>query len=315
MQLIDRRVWACSEGTEQVLQWLERNNVSATFFVLGQSLSSSYGRSVLKRMHRKGHNVENHSYDHSSFTDIDEGTMRWQLEETSRLIRDAIGRKPRYFRPPYGSINDWMVGVVQSVGLTAVNWNIDTNDWAGQVWGMPSQIAGHGGQGPIILQHDRSFDEDCQDEALKQARRRGFRPVTLDVCLGHKNEAEIAVPDDATTSQGLSSSSSSSTTTTAATPTAHHGGRHRHHPRPAEQTPFRLVDGKPVWSKVDPDHPSDVASSSSDLAPLNAHEPADSPGDSHASTDRKKPSHVYVEGRVAPINHDTCPLHEMEQKE
>lgn len=58
------------------------------------------------QIRKAGHEVQSHSYDHADFTGLDAGSMRYQLEQTGRLIKKATGQSPRYFRPPYGYVND-----------------------------------------------------------------------------------------------------------------------------------------------------------------------------------------------------------------
>ena len=50
--------------------------------------------------------MQSHSYDHADFTQLDEGGMRWQLDRTAALTKKATGKSPKYFRPPYGYVND-----------------------------------------------------------------------------------------------------------------------------------------------------------------------------------------------------------------
>jgi hypothetical protein len=113
--------------------------------------------------------------------------MRWQLQKTAELIEMATGRRPRFFRPPYGSVNWDVKSASKREGLQVVNWAIDTNDWAGGAWNTANLIGEfYGNGGPIILQHDRNFDEEAQDAALRTAKRRGYIPVTLSECLSGK---------------------------------------------------------------------------------------------------------------------------------
>jgi hypothetical protein len=150
-------------------------------------LESGWEQKLARKISSSGHEVESHSYNHADFTGLGMGDMRWQLQKTAELIEMATGKRPKFFRPPYGSVNWDVKSASKREGLQVVNWAIDTNDWAGGAWNTANLIGEyHGNGGPIILQHDRNFDEEAQDAALRTARRRGYIPVTLSECLSGK---------------------------------------------------------------------------------------------------------------------------------
>ena len=91
-----------------MLDWLKSNGVKATFFVLGESLESDWAQSMARKIKKAGHDVESHSYNHADFTQLDAGSIQWQLEHTADLIERATGRRSRYFRPPYGFVSDYV---------------------------------------------------------------------------------------------------------------------------------------------------------------------------------------------------------------
>ncbi|KAI8847777.1 hypothetical protein BC829DRAFT_395526, partial [Chytridium lagenaria] len=39
-------------------------------------------------------------------------------------VKSVIGRYPRYFRFPYGDIDDRLRAIIYTLGLRAVHWNI-----------------------------------------------------------------------------------------------------------------------------------------------------------------------------------------------
>lgn len=78
-------------------------------------------------------------------------------------------------------------------GYEVVNWSVDPNDWAGNAWSLPDLIEG---RGPIILQHDRNFEAQVQDQALSRARKMGYQMVSLTECLTGKQDAAPEVPEE-----------------------------------------------------------------------------------------------------------------------
>eukprot|EP00842_Homolaphlyctis_polyrhiza_P002746 jgi/Hompol1/3472/HPOL_006554-RA len=47
---------------------------------------------------------------------------------TAKAIRQVIGVTPKYFRCPFGDIDDRVRAVIKTMNLTIVMWNRDTGD-------------------------------------------------------------------------------------------------------------------------------------------------------------------------------------------
>ncbi len=91
-----------SENTPKLLEILRRKGVTATFFILGNSLYDHHNRQILKKMYRAGHNIASHGYDHTPLTYMGPDGVKEQLEQTSSLMNDIIGIRPRFVRAPEG---------------------------------------------------------------------------------------------------------------------------------------------------------------------------------------------------------------------
>lgn len=95
----------------KILPYLEQEGIKATFFVIGQS-----GKNVPQWLTKEsvaGHLVENHSFYHSCFGFVKKyhcgplplSAAIWEINETSKIIENATGKQPRFFRPPYLAMN------------------------------------------------------------------------------------------------------------------------------------------------------------------------------------------------------------------
>ena len=132
-------------NTPAVLQALADLNLKATFFVNGNKLdASAANRQTMRDELAAGFPVQNHTYDHESFTGASTGTppmtdaqVKSELEDTSAAIVNAGGPKPTLYRPPYGDINAYYDLIAQNLGYRIVmpwssNANIvDSQDWTG----------------------------------------------------------------------------------------------------------------------------------------------------------------------------------------
>jgi peptidoglycan/xylan/chitin deacetylase (PgdA/CDA1 family) len=133
-------------NTPAVVQALKELNLKATFFINGNKLDGSpTNQQVLRDEVAGGFGVQNHTYDHASFTGASTGTpplseaqVRSELEDASTAITNAGAPKPTLYRPPYGDINAYYDLIARNLGYRIVmpwgtpNGNIvDSRDWTG----------------------------------------------------------------------------------------------------------------------------------------------------------------------------------------
>ena len=103
--------------SQSLLSLLDRQGVKATFFVMGWRLSKNADekcrkddggvcREAAEEEHRRGHEIENHTYGHGDFRQMQKRYGdQWILDDidrASRVIQALTGVRPAYLRPP-----DW----------------------------------------------------------------------------------------------------------------------------------------------------------------------------------------------------------------
>lgn len=138
-----------SKYTKEIVSLLESYHINATFFVLGNKVSLY--KETLKKMIQNGNEIGNHSYNHKWMIKLDSKEMKWQIENTNKVLQDELGYTPTSIRPTYGSVNQKLK---ESTNLNIVLWNVDTLDWKIK---DPKRIANRGlkvKDGNIILMHD-----------------------------------------------------------------------------------------------------------------------------------------------------------------
>jgi peptidoglycan/xylan/chitin deacetylase (PgdA/CDA1 family) len=115
--------------TPQVLDILKKNNVKATFFMVGKN-ARAYP-SLVRRVVAEGHTVGNHSYSHPNMTKLSNTLQAASMDNTNKYISAAIsgGYKPCFFRPPYGAYNSATVTLARRRGMSVATWSKDTRDW------------------------------------------------------------------------------------------------------------------------------------------------------------------------------------------
>ncbi|WP_081823998.1 polysaccharide deacetylase family protein [Paenibacillus sp. UNC451MF] len=174
-----------TQYTLQVLDILKKYNVKATFFVVGR-LAEAHP-SVVKRMHREGHVIGNHTYNHALLTKLSDEQFQSQIAKTQKVINGTIGYTPRLIRPPYGEITESQLLWASKHHYTIVNWNVDSRDWKQLSQAeVTANILNHAGAGSIILQHSGGGPNQnltgtvaALPTIIESLQSKGYRLVTL----------------------------------------------------------------------------------------------------------------------------------------
>lgn len=114
-----------SDPTPQILDYLARKSVKASFFVIGSQVMLY--PDILRREYEEGHQIVIHTWSHRALTSLTSEQILAELEWTAVLIKDIIGVRPTYFRPPYGDIDDRVRSIAAILGMKPVLWNYDTS--------------------------------------------------------------------------------------------------------------------------------------------------------------------------------------------
>ena len=142
-----------NEDTEILIEILDKYGINTTFFVVGDWVDK-YPESV-KALSDAGNEVMNHSLDHAHFTKLSEDEIVKNISACNEKIAAVTGVSPTLFRCPYGEYDDHVIKAVNSMGMTAVQWNIDSLDWKGISAGdIQQRVLKNIEPGSIILFHN-----------------------------------------------------------------------------------------------------------------------------------------------------------------
>lgn len=118
-----------NEDTQTLIDILDRYGVHTTFFVVGDWVDK-YPESV-QALHEAGNEVMNHSTSHAHFSKLSHNEITRDISLCSDKIEAITGARPTLFRCPYGEYDDHVIQAVSSLGMTAVQWDVDSLDWKG----------------------------------------------------------------------------------------------------------------------------------------------------------------------------------------
>lgn len=120
--------------TPQVISILAQYHLQAHFFIeglnlMGNSEQAKERRELLKKQYAAGHIICGHSVDHKIMTSMSESKAAWEIDETSKLIKDAIGITPSCFRMPYGKHNKMTDKLLKARNMERFDWDIDLQEY------------------------------------------------------------------------------------------------------------------------------------------------------------------------------------------
>jgi len=167
------------ELTDRYLDVLDRLDVPATFFIMGDR-SEERPRTVREYV-RRGHQVAAHGWDHQSFPSLSVAGLRDQLRKTEA----AIGAQPTFrpwVRPPHGALSARVIAQLLGGGYTIALWSFDSRDYEihdpAQLVARcdPAQMA----PGEVLLFHEgQTWTLDALPGIVGNLRAAGYECVTM----------------------------------------------------------------------------------------------------------------------------------------
>ncbi|MBR5468117.1 MAG: polysaccharide deacetylase family protein [Firmicutes bacterium] len=177
-----------SAHTDRLLDILEEYGGKATFFLVGNMVDKR--AETVERMANEGHEIANHSWSHRQLTKLGDQELNDQIMNTRAVIYNLTEVDPVLLRPPYGSYNDEVSAKAKELGITMVNWSVDTLDWknkdADKVYKHIMQTAA---DGAIVLCHDLyPTTVDAMEKAIPALIAEGYQLVTVSQLLESDGE-------------------------------------------------------------------------------------------------------------------------------
>jgi peptidoglycan/xylan/chitin deacetylase (PgdA/CDA1 family) len=188
---------APSEGYDpRIVSELRASHTPATIFMTGLWPSAHPGPA-----HQLASDplfeIENHTYDHASFTPRCYGlpavagasAKRAEVERTERILTTLSGRQPAYLRFPGGCHSSADVSLVASLGEQPLQWDVISGDaYLRDPAAVARQTLAGVRPGSIVVMHlvgapTAPATAEALRTVLPALRRRGLRPVKLERLL------------------------------------------------------------------------------------------------------------------------------------
>lgn len=113
--------------TPKLLDLFAKYNARGTFFVIGRFA----GRcpDIIRETAARGHVIANHTQTHPNLFWLRKRAIQDELQQTQAAVFAAAGFAPKWFRPPYGFRNPWVVKTATELSLRTVMWTLIPGDW------------------------------------------------------------------------------------------------------------------------------------------------------------------------------------------
>jgi peptidoglycan-N-acetylglucosamine deacetylase len=180
--------------TTEILSILKKENIHATFFVIGQNVEKY--PDITKAIVTDGNVIANHTYNHpKDLATISLKEFNLELSKTEEDIFSLTNLNPKLFRAPYGKTSPEMLKELVQDKYTLVGWDVDPSDW-----NYPSStselikktVLSKAKPNAIILLHDGrdthiDYPRDnlikALPETIEALKKEGYTFVTVDKLL------------------------------------------------------------------------------------------------------------------------------------
>ena len=168
--------------TGQILEILDKYDVKATFFFVGQNIE--YYPEAARAVVDAGHEIGNHTYTHNRVKEMSQDKVLAEMSRCDDMIYRLGECQTVLFRPPEGAFGEAVEKSAEMLGYSVILWSIDTRDWDHST---PAEIFQNVTQnidsGDIILMHDYVGYNSPTPQALEliipELQSRGYRFVTV----------------------------------------------------------------------------------------------------------------------------------------
>ena len=138
-----------SEYTKEILNTLETNNSSATFFMIGNRMKQN--EDIILDIYNSNSEIGSHTYSHKDLKELKDDDLSTELNTTNLIFHNITDDNIKYLRPPYGRFNDSLF----NLGYEIILWNLDTKDWllrdSDKIY---NNVIKEACDGCIVLMHD-----------------------------------------------------------------------------------------------------------------------------------------------------------------
>jgi len=142
------------EITQWVLDILQKHNIKATFFCIGDNIEKH--PHIFQKVIDEGHTIGNHTFNHINGWNTPDAAYLQNVEECRLSIIKGVRTDAKLFRPPYGKIKPSQATAVKKMGYKIIMWDVLSADFDTTI--TPEQclqnVIKNATNGSVIIFHD-----------------------------------------------------------------------------------------------------------------------------------------------------------------
>lgn len=165
------------EMIDSLLDTLDKHKAKAIFFMNGYRIKAH--PELLKLIDQRGGIIGDHSWDHIDLKKQSNEKIDQQVDDVVKIMKEQVGKAPQFFRPPFGSGNDYLREKVKKEGMLYMTWSNGSKDWEMTVKkNDPNMVVQnvldqlHGGSN--ILMHELPWTCEALDKLLTALEEKGY---------------------------------------------------------------------------------------------------------------------------------------------
>ncbi len=176
-----------ADKTQGILDIMSEYGAKGTFFLVGFWIDK-YEKET-QAIAEAGFEIGNHSRNHLNMPKLSENEIKNEIEYVNDRVQELTGKKPTFFRAPFGDYDNKLMTALESMKMVGVQWSIDSLDWKGlsakQIY---DRVVPKAKSGDIVLFHNNSDHVlDALPMILKALRGQGYEFVMLSELVAREN--------------------------------------------------------------------------------------------------------------------------------
>jgi peptidoglycan/xylan/chitin deacetylase (PgdA/CDA1 family) len=176
-----------------LLDYLDQKRVKATFFLVGSQVLQL--PAVVKAIFDRGHQIGVHTWSHRGLNTLSNEQIISELEWSIKAVEEVIKTRPRYYRPPYGALDDRVRAISKAMGVNIVSWKFNTTDWLlnnpetaftpDNLRNRIRQEVAGADRGIVDLSHDLTPETvQMAPTTVEEVLNLGLKPMSVAECIG-----------------------------------------------------------------------------------------------------------------------------------
>ena len=157
------------EITERVLEILDKHQIKATFFCIGDNVRKY--PEIVQKILSKQHSVGNHTYSHLKGWKTPTKIYISNTEACRMKLNSQFTiQNSQIFRPPYGKITPWQSFKLRKLGYKIIMWDVLSKDYDTSISAEKcyENVIQNVSSGSIIVFHDSNKGKENMFNSLEK---------------------------------------------------------------------------------------------------------------------------------------------------